>query len=123
MNRKTLFKEINKVCLYLDSKYDINNGGCCYVAACISKQLELYNIPFKVVHYDLWGCHYAIKVSDRYLNRCDYKKREITEILDYTSQDLFEIYYNGDWNETYDTKYNSIVKDLIQEVFNENSRT
>ena len=124
MNRKILFKRINELCLCLDSKYNINRGGCCYVAACISEQLELYNIPFKIIHYDLWGCHYAVKVSDRYLNRCDYRKKEITEVLeDYTSKDLFKLYCDGSWNDTYNTKHNSTVKRLIEQIFNENSRT
>ena len=123
MNRKVLFRKINELCLVLDSKYNVNNGGCCYLAACISEQLELYNIPFKVIHYDLCGCHYAIKVSDRYLNRCDYRKKEITEILSYTSKDLFELYLSRNWNEMYKTKYNSTIKNLIQKLFDENSRT
>lgn len=82
MNKKELFKQVNKLCCYLDNKYNINCGGCCYVAACIAEQLELKGIPFKVIHYDLYGCHFAIKVSDRYLNRCDYKKKEIIKISD-----------------------------------------
>ena len=93
MNRKRLFKEINKLCIYLQNKYNINNGGCCYVAACIAEQLELYSIPFKIIHYDLFSCHYCIKVSDRYLNRDDYKKREISEILECSSKTLYNIYY------------------------------
>ena len=123
MNRKKLFTKLNQLCLELDNKYNINSGGCCYVAACIAKQLESFNIPFEIVHYDICGCHYAIKVSDRYINRSDYKKNEIYEILDYSSEEMFDIYYNGDWNDTYERKYNSIVHRKIKKLFNENSRT
>jgi hypothetical protein len=123
MNRKKLFTKLNQLCLELDNKYNINNGGCCYVAACIAEQLESFNIPFEIVHYDICGCHYAIKVSDRYINRSDYKKKEIYEILDYSSEEMFDIYYHGDWNNTYERKYNSIVHRKIKKLFNENSRT
>lgn len=123
MNRKKLFTKLNQLCLELDDKYNINCGGCCYIAACIAEQLERFNIPFEIVHYDIYGCHYAIKVSDRYINRSDYKKKEIYEILDYSSEEMFDIYYNGDWNKTYKRKYNSIVHRKIKKLFNENSRT
>lgn len=123
MNRKILFRKINELCLYLDDKYNINNGGCCFVAACIAEQLEKYKIPFSIIHYDLWHCHYAIKVSDRYLNRCEFRKKEITEVLDCTSKELFVIYEENSWNESYHTKYNKTIKRLIRELFDENTRT
>ena len=123
MNRKKLFTKLNQLCLELDNKYNINCGGCCYIAACIAEQLERFDIPFEIVHYDICGCHYAIKVSDRYINRSDYEKKEIYEILDYSSEEMFDIYYHGDWNNTYERKYNSIVHRKIKNLFNENSRT
>lgn len=123
MNRKKLFTKLNQLCLELDNKYNINSGGCCYVAACIAEQLESFNIPFKIVHYDICGCHFAIKVSDRYINRGDYNKKEIYEILDCGSEEIFNIYYNGGWNSIYERKYNSIVHRKIKKLFNENSRT
>ena len=125
MNRKELFKQVNELCCNLDNKYNINCGGCCYVAACIAEQLELKGIPFKVIHYDLYSCHFAIKVSDRYLNRCDYRKKEITEIPNWTSKDLFEYYRRGDWNWKYEPKNNRTVKNSIKSVFSkyENCRT
>ena len=123
MNRKKLFTKLNKLCLELDNKYNINCGGCCYVAACIAEQLESFNIPFEIIHYDMCGCHYAIKVSDRCINRSGYRKNEIYEILYYNSEKMFSIYYNRSWNNTYKKKYNSVVHRKIKELFNENSRT
>lgn len=123
MNRKKLFTKLNQLCLELDNKYDINCGGCCYVTACIAEQLEKFNIPFKIIHYNVWRCHYAIKVSDRYINRSDYKKEEIYEILDCNSEEMFIKYYNKSWNCTYNKKYNSVVHRKIKKLFNENSRT
>ena len=117
MNRKRLFKNLNQLCLELQDKYNINNGGCCYVAACIAEQLELHNIPFQVIHYNLYHCHYCIKVSDRYLNRDDYKKHEITKILNCSSKYLYNIYLERDWNRDYDTRYNLVVKNSIRNLF------
>ena len=125
MNRKDLFKQLNQLCSELSEKYNINSGGCCYVAACLAEELELHNIPFKVIHYNYCGCHYAIKVSDRYLNRDDYRKREITEILECSSTEIYNIYFKETWNKLYEISNNPIVKRAIREVFRkyENSRT
>ena len=125
MSRKELFKQLNRLCEELNYKYDINCGGCCYVAAVLAEQFELHNIPFTVIHYNECGCHYAIKVSDRYINRDDYRKKEISEYLDWSSSDLFEVYNDGDWNKCYKTSHNSTVKKAIVKVFSkyENRRT
>ena len=125
MSRKELFKQLNRLCEELNYKYNINCGGCCYVTAVLAEQFELHNIPFTVIHYNECGCHYAIKVSDRYINRDDYKKREISEYLDWSSSDLFEVYNNGNWNKCYNTKHNPTVKKAIVKIFSkyENRRT
>lgn len=125
MNRKKLFTKLNKLCLELDEKLNINSGGCCYVAAVIAEQLEIFNIPFKIIHYDRYGCHYAIKVSDRYINRGGYCKREINCYVNISSsKELFKIYDSEYWNDTYDTLNNDYVYEKIKELFNnENSRT
>lgn len=124
MNKKKLFKELNKLCSDLDYEYDINSGGCCFVAAVIAEQLENYNISFKVIHYELYGCHYAIRVNDRIINRCDYKYNEII-FDDYLSSDeIYDIYYNEYWNKKYNKRWNLIIKTKIKSLFkrNENCR-
>lgn len=125
MNKKLLFKEINELCLKLDSEYNINNGGCCFVAACIAKQLERNNIPFTVIHYNLWSCHYAIKVNDRYLNRCDYRKKEIGAEIKCNASYIYNIYISEDWNENYNPNNNRIIENYIINLFRkyENCRT
>jgi hypothetical protein len=126
MNRKELFKQLNALCEKLDYKYDINRGGCCYVAACLAEQLEKYNIPYTAIQYGL-GNHFSIKVSDRYLNRCDYKKNEINNTYEpfESFKDLLHYYHHHTWNETYEPKYNGCVKKAIKAVFNKygNNRT
>ena len=117
MTRKSLFKNLNQLCKDLDYKYDINSGGCCFVAAVIAEQLENYNIPFKLIHYELYSCHYAIRVNDRIINRCDCKYKEII-FDDYLSSDeIYNTYYDEDWNHTYNRRWNLIVKTKIKSLF------
>ena len=125
MTQNQLFTRLNELCKQMNYSYDINSGGCCFVAACIAENLERHKIPFKIIHYDLWGCHYAIKVSDRYLNRDNYVKKEISDILDKDSEWLYELYYNKDWNDCYNKRWNLIVSTRIRALFYkyENSRT
>lgn len=37
---------------YLDSKYCINSGGCCYVASVLAGELERLNIKYQLVIYN-----------------------------------------------------------------------
>lgn len=37
---------------YLNSKYCINSGGCCYVALVLAKELERLNIKYQLVIYN-----------------------------------------------------------------------
>lgn len=37
---------------YLDSKYYINSGGCCYVALVLARELERLNIKYQLIIYD-----------------------------------------------------------------------
>lgn len=125
MNRNQLFTRLNELCKQMNYSYNINSGGCCFVAACIAENLEKYKIPFKIIHYNLYSCHYAIKVSDRYLNRDNYFKREILDIFDRDSKWLYKLYYNNDWNNYYNKRWNLIVSTRIKALFYkyENSRT
>ena len=117
MNRKELFKNLNKLCRDLDTNYDINCGGCCFVAAVIAEQLENYNIPFKVIHYNMWHCHYAIRVNDRIINRCGYSFKEIVFDDTMCSCELFSTYYDEEWNNTYNIDNNDSVKLEIESLF------
>ena len=117
MNKKELFKNLNQLCKDLDLKYDINSGGCCYVAAVIAEQLENYNISYKLIKYDVRGLHYAIRVNDRIINRCDYNFREIVKDEYVHYEDIYFNYYNEYWNRTYNKQWNLIVKTKIKSLF------
>ena len=123
MNRKELFKSLNNLCCEINSSYNINCGGCCFVAAVIAEQLETYNIPFCVA-VTYCPTHYAIKVKDRYINRDDFKFVP-EDFREWGSQDLYNIYDNGNWNDWYSKRWNLIVKTRIRSLFlkYENSRS
>lgn len=116
MTRRQLFKELNALCRKLDNEWDINCGGCCYVSYVLSKYLEEYNIPFTIRRYYREGCHYAIEVSDRCLNRAGYKEDYI--ISNSGSDALLEIYRMNNWNSRYNVKHNSAVHLKIKAIFN-----
>ncbi len=118
MTKRELFKEVNVKCLELQSKYRINWGGCCYVAAVLAELLTKYDIPYQVVYFADGGCHYAIRVCDRYLNRDEFNKHYIYYEYNANYESLYKEYYNGDWNDVYDTKYNGIVKISLMRIFN-----
>lgn len=122
MTRKELFKRLNSLCENMNCSYNINCGGCCYVAAVISEQLEIYGIPFKVaVTYS--PTHYAIKVNDRFINRDRFKFFE-EDLFPWDSKHLYNIYRYEDWNDYYNRRWNLIVQTRIKSLFKkyENSR-
>lgn len=122
MTRKELFKRLNSLCENMNCSYDINCGGCCYVAAVISEQLEIYGIPFKVaVTYS--PTHYAIKVNDRFINRDGFKFSK-EDLIPWDSKYLYDTYRYGDWNDCYNRRWNLIVQTRIKSLFKkyENSR-
>ena len=118
MTRNELFTALNRLCNEMDFEYNTGCGGCCFVTACLAENLERNNIPFEVIRL-VSPCHYFIKVSDRYINRCDfYIHNSYKEILDYyDSEDLFNKYYSEDWNPTYNRRWNLIVSTRIKALF------
>ncbi len=113
MTRKQLFKDLNDLCIIMNESYNINCGGCCYVAAVIAEQLEQYNIPFKVaITYS--PTHYWIKVSSGYINRDGFHKEYLE---DWNSEYLYDLYRWEDWNECYSRRWNLIVKTRIKSLF------
>lgn len=44
--------DLSKLFNYLDSRYYINSGGCCYVALVLARELERLNIKYHLVVYN-----------------------------------------------------------------------
>lgn len=121
MTKRQLFKELNALCIKLDNIYNINNGGCCYVAYVLAKYLEEYKIPFTVREYD-FPSHYVVEVSRGCLNRSGFNG--YYESYNWDSNSLLKMYREYSWNTRYNVKHNSAVHLKIKAIFNKygNSR-
>lgn len=104
---RNLFKQLHK-------KYKINYGGCCFVAYCVAKKLEILNEPFWLIiqHSKTKGSHYCI-LSKKYgyLNK-DYRIKEYVR-LKATSNTILQIYKDNSWSQKYNKKNNSIIQNII----------
>ena len=117
MNKRTLVKELNSLCERLDHEYDINCGGCCFVAAVIAENLERLDISYRTIIYE-GGRHYALKTKYGNINSDGYRKCKDDTYDDFEcSYEIFQHYYNGNWNKTYDIYNNSFVTHIINKFF------
>ena len=123
-NYLTIWRNLDAICECLDTLYDINDGGCCYIAYCIAELLEKDNIPFEVILFDVFNggltkaCdHVGIKLEiegDTYIiNQADYASSEISSIQKLTSKQLLEYYKSVSWNKMYDIVRNKFIKYVI----------
>lgn len=134
-----LVAKLNNECNNLDSKYKINYGGCCYVAGCIARLLEETNLNFSLIvfdnKWDLRGIkcledlpepmsHYAIVLDDEGyigegINCCEDDFDDSYQAFKASSIDIFDYYYNHQWNNVYDCFYNFKVKCALEKTYNE----
>lgn len=49
LNVHSLQRSLNNLCLQLDKKYYINNGGCCFVAYLIALHLDRLGLKYKLL--------------------------------------------------------------------------
>ena len=110
--------KLNYTAYELDRLYNINSGGCCYLAYKIAYWLEKYGIEYYFVIQndnpiinDI-GKHYCLQVlpSKLYLNKSPLYthiksiKRTSSQILDY--------YKKSSWSEKYDALNNSVQENI-----------
>ena len=51
-NLSELASRLNNLCNDLNQQFHVNWGGCCYIAHCITKLLELDNVQYSVIVFD-----------------------------------------------------------------------
>lgn len=129
---------LHRLCVRLNQTYQVNLGGCCYVAYCIAQLLEQDNLNFSVVvfdeRYDLEDFtildslpeamdHYAIILetgnipSNINCDKNDFCK--FSNKFKASSSDLLHYYHTNAWNECYDDRNNQLIKQLIEEDYYE----
>lgn len=120
-DKRELCKRLNKLCIKLDKKYSVNEGGCCFVALTIAKELEKLKIKYslKVANHSQIKkkdfpnnlikrntCyHYYLHVNYYEDINSDLNKYSAT-FKNINSKSLKYIYEHGWWNDIYNTSNN-----------------
>lgn len=144
LNVHKLVRDLNKLCNDLCDRYDINYGGCCYVAYEIAKHLDRFHISYELRVINDYAInqlelakgiksisgrntcyHYYLVIhgggSVNKGNFCSwYYDYVITEI---SHRDLNTIYRTGRWNSVYKKKNNKLIKKIISLHFKQYGKT
>lgn len=143
-NLRKLVSDLNTLCDRLDEDYNINYGGCCFVAYLLMKNFESIGVhPILVVESDcdeIDGDEFLNCVHDRvdecnglgyntcthyfvlipkigYVNAGEFSRDSLNKFRGLTAKDVQWIYKTGDWNTCYETKNNPMVGRRIKQVF------
>lgn len=122
--------KLNNLCEYLDDKYHINHGGCCFIAYCISRMLEKDKIPFTVCvlgyrefpsmrSIDFGQNHYYLQIGNIDINYSECYCTELSNFSNVTSRMLLFHYNKYEWNDYYDFSNNLMIKKFIEASYNE----
>ena len=124
-----VINHINSICNTFHELYNLNWGGCCYMAYIIADYLEKNNIPFNVViiddsnYFDDWDnitrsvSHVSIKVKDTLINYSeDYNSYFKSSFPSISSKDLLSYYNKVSWCTIYSKAENSFLKSLFNKM-------
>lgn len=144
-NLENLVKDLNTLCDRLDQDYNINFGGCCFVAYLMMKHFEKIGLhPILVIESDCekidednflecvhtrsGNCqglkdqtcyHYFIYIPeiDEYVNLSEFYEDYIYKFQGLSAKDVHWIYKTGNWNSNYNRKNSPMVGRKIAQVF------
>ena len=144
-NLENLVKDLNALCDRLDQDYNINFGGCCFVAYLMMKHFEkiglhptlvIENDCKKIDEDDFLDCvhtrsgncqgikdqtcyHYFVYIPeiDKYVNSCEFYEDYLYKFQGLSAKDVHWIYKTGDWNSEYNRKNSPMVGRKIAQVF------
>ena len=146
-NLEPILKKLSQLCSDLDRWYDINRGGCCYVAYLIATNLWNLKVKYKLVLCDKYKTckalkmrrdinslrlsgysfnHYFIEVDGFPINMGYFNKKvcyqsKASYINPFCIGKIYTYFKERDeWNEIYKPRHNPIVKDTINKFFEEN---
>ena len=142
---ENLVKDLNVLCDRLDQDYNINFGGCCFVAYLMMKHFEKIGLhPTLIIESDCGdidgddfldcvrtrsgNCqglkdqtcfHYFVYISevDKYVNSGEFYEEYLYKFRGLSAKDVHWIYKTGDWNVNYDRKNSPMVGRKIAQVF------
>ena len=131
--QEILSERLNKLCRFLNAEYNVNSGGCCYIAYCLAKFLSDDKFKFTLLVYsedkldkgnfkDLnYSCfHYALSLGNFYINSdgCDADDDLYeTRYSKVKASDLLKHYKNGNWNCCYNKEKNDFLFKIIKTFY------
>ena len=145
INLENLVEDLNILCDRLDKDYNINFGGCCFVAYLMMKHFEKIGFhPTLIIENDCddidkdtfldcvytrsGNCqgikdqtcfHYFIYIPEinKYVNSGNFCEERLFKFQGLSSKDIHWIYKTGDWNSEYDRKNSPMIGRKIAQVF------
>lgn len=92
LNVHKLVDALNELCMTLDDTYNVNSGGCCYLAYEIAKHLDRLNIKYRL----LVANTYCIHESDINIEvRC--KRKNSSETKSITGSNTCPLFHPSGW--------------------------
>ena len=144
-NLENLVKDLNILCDRLDQDYNINFGGCCFVAYLMMKHFEkiglhpilvIENDCEKIDEDDFLDCvhtrsgncqgiknqtcyHYFVYIPeiDEYVNSSECYEDYLYKFQGLSAKDVHWMYRTGDSNSEYNRKNNTKKNKKIAQVF------
>lgn len=130
--QRIVSKKLNEFCKYLDSEYDINCGGCCYIAYILASLLKKDGFRYKLI---IWSdhpisktfnkikksnTHYGILLGGCFINESGYHNNKyITETF-YSKvkvTDILKHYNEKSWNNFYDKGNNPYILKVLTNFY------
>lgn len=128
-NLNLLVCKLNKLCRFLNELYDINSGGCCFVATCLARLLDQDKVKYKIgIDYgddsDVDSIselnhavfHVVLIINGELVNPDETDSYETYEIKNW--RELYD-YYNRvhDWSSFYNKCQNSFISKTIANFY------
>lgn len=147
LNCHSLLKSLNTLCKSLDYTYDINSGGCCFLAAIIAQHLDKLGLAYDLVicdyfkkdqvsiEYEIITCHRnkGLSKSITGRNTCSHYclnlkgagiingLKDVYQYLipEVSYKNIRWVYKRGIWNTRYEVRHNKTIKNIVKEFFKE----
>lgn len=148
LNLHSLRKSLNSLCNFLHDNYQVNCGGCCFIAYLIARHLDRLGIEYSLVIYDFFekdqvcieyevlkkhknkgvnnsvtglnSCHhYCLQIRGAGVVNLDEECGHRYIISGVTYKNIRWIYENSYWNECYDIQHNKTIRNIVKEFFKE----
>jgi hypothetical protein len=146
INHKKLVSSLNKLCNYLNFHYNINCGGCCFLAYLLAKHFDKLGIKYSLVIFNdyfkdqedivkevthrqintiasksitgKFTCiHYCLQLNRGGIINIGEDASFIYFIKNINSKNICWIYKTGSWNDVYNVSNNKIINNIIKTFF------